>query len=676
MRTDPRIALAIAVLVLALASGSGSRAGELDPGEEAAGLLLAPELRSDQARASEASELLAAERRRKFADLSAEIVDLGIHASLQVSPLKLLRSVGRVGRGLRDWDDRSLVEDEALVLLGPGARSGELDAASLALYARLERRESEARVAELLSEAERALGAGDLRRTRRTVDRALELEPGSTRADRLLDEIDEQEWRVLLDEQAEQEEATSEFSIAGWEVQLGAALLLDDLTRAQELGPVDSSDAALARAAARHLGGDRDRALDELRRISRGRDRAAKLASEWLVDPRLDPDAAFETELDLYRTRRALGWVGGEELSTTAVPSATDALALSRGGFEAWRESYRAWRTALSPANLVIDAPARAWRSWQPEGRELGSAARRYLELAPDGERAAEAASWLESLAAQERSRPRAAAFQDGVLVLPHSKTAWTRLAATRVVVARAALEGAAPELLDELSADAAAVLISLDTESGRPVEAGSRISTARSLALLAGLASGIEGATLSTRGESASGVLGHLRRMDARVRAGRSLVASAWRVEPASGADAFQAALVDGQRARMAGAVELERREENFVAERAFGGGSLSCPAETPCIELRRDYDPMFYANGDADGELGLGARASLDHARVAVEVGTFGPRASLVIPFARWLGISRYFPVEARLAVGLDGISAVPHRSTDASIAPDPSF
>lgn len=674
MRTDPRVALAITVLVLAL--GSRASAGELEVGEEAASLLLAPELRSDQARASEASELLVAERRRKFADLSSEIVDLGIHASLQVSPLKLLRSVGRVGRGLRDWDDRSLVEDEALVLLGPGARSGDLDAASLALYARLERRESEARVAELLSEAERAFGAGDLRRTRRTVDRALELEPGSTRADRLLDEIDEQEWRATLDEQAEPEQDTSEFSIAAWEVQLGTALLLDDLARAQELGPIDSSDAALARAAARHLGGDRARAIDELRRVARGRDRAATLASEWLADPSMDPDAAFETELGLYRTRRALGWVGGEELATTAVPSATDALALTRDGFEAWRESYRAWRAVLTPVNLMIDAPARAWRSWQPEGRALGSAAQRYLELAPDGERASEAAWWIESLSAQERSRPRAAAFQDGVLVLPHSKTAWTRLSATRVVVARAALEGAAPELLDELSGDAAAFLISLDTESGRPVEAGSRLSTARSLALLAGLASGIESATLAARGESSSGVLGHLRRMDARVRAGRSLVARAWRGEQTSGADAFQAALVDGQRTRTLGAVELERREENLVAERALGAESLSCPPETPCIEPRRDYDPMFYANGDADGELGVGARASLDHARVAIEVGTFGPRASLVIPFARWLGISRYFPVEARLAVGLDGISAVPHRSADASVVPDPSF
>lgn len=676
MRTDPRIALAVLVLALVLALGSRSSADALDAGEEAASLLLEPELRSDQARASEASELLAAERRRKFADLSAEIVDLGIHASLQASPLELLRSVGRVGRGLRDWDDRSLVEDEALVLLGPGARRGDLDAASLALYTRLERRESEARVAELLAEAERALGAGDLRRTRRTVDRALALEPGSTRADRLLDEIDEREWRASSDEPLEPVPAAAEFSIPAWEVQLGTALLLDDFARAEELGPADSSDARLARAAARHLAGDRDGALDALRQVARGRDRAATLAAEWLADPGLDPDAAFETELGRYRTRRALGWVGGEELATTAVPAATDALALSRHGFEAWRESYRAWRAALTPVNLVIDAPARAWRSWQPEGRALGSAAQRYLELAPEGERAGEAASWLESLSAQERSRPREAAFRDGVLVLPRSKTAWTRLSATRVVVARAALEGAASELLQELPGDAAAFLISLDTESGRPVEAGSRLSTARSLALLAGLASGIEDATLAARGESSSEVLGHLRRMDARVRAGRPLVARAWRAELSSGVDALETALVDGQRARTLGAIELERREENLVAERPLGGESLSCPAETPCIEPRRSYDPMFFANGDADGELGVGARAHFDDARVSVEVGTFGPRASLVIPFARWLGISGYFPVEARLAVGLDGISAAPRRSTAASTSPDPSF
>ena len=51
-------------------------------------------------------------------------------------------------------------------------------------------------------------------------------------------------------------------------------------------------------------------------------------------------------------------------------------------------------------------------------------------------------------------------------------------------------------------------------------------------------------------------------------------------------------------------------------------------------------------------------------------------GPRASLVIPVARWLGISRFFPVEARLAIGLDGISAVPGRDKHPTDLPDPSF
>jgi len=59
-----------------------------------------------------------------------------------------------------------------------------------------------------------------------------------------------------------------------------------------------------------------------------------------------------------------------------------------------------------------------------------------------------------------------------------------------------------------------------------------------------------------------------------------------------------------------------------------------------------------------------------------VSLEVGSYGPRAQLVIPFARWLGIGRFFPVEARLAVGLDGISAGPHRDSGADDAPDASF
>ena len=76
-----------------------------------------------------------------------------------------------------------------------------------------------------------------------------------------------------------------------------------------------------------------------------------------------------------------------------------------------------------------------------------------------------------------------------------------------------------------------------------------------------------------------------------------------------------------------------------------------------------------MFFASSDVDGDVGVGARAGFENAQLSFEVGLSGPRASLVIPFARWLGIGRFFPVDARLAVGLDGISAGPGRDEDAT-------
>ena len=677
MRPDVCVRAALALALLALSLGAKAAAGEFAECDEAESLLLAPELRSEQARAGEASELVAAEHRRKLADLSAAFVDLGLHASVQASPLRLLRTAGKIGREVRDWDDRTQVEDEALTLLEPGARRGDLDVESLALYSRLERRESAARVAQLLADAETAFGAGDLRRTRRTIDRALELEPGSSHADRLLDEIDERAWRAAPDDDATAPDRSLHGQIEAWEVQLGTALLVDDFARARELGPDDANSATLGRATARYLEGDRAQALDAFDRLAGGDDAAAERAREFLADPALNPSGAFDQEVRLYRTRRALGWMGGAELAETAVPSTAEALSFSRDGYRAWQGSYRAWRNVLKPVNLVIDAPARVWRSWQPDGHALRGAAERYLELAPEGERAAEASSWLDTLGAQERQSARVSAFQDGVLVLPHAQTPWSRLSSTRIVVASLALAAAAPELEVELAAgDAPALVLALDTELGRPKATGSSLSEAASLEVLARLASGIERATLAARGDSESGVLASLRRLDARVRQGRTLVVTPWTPEANSGIDALGSALVDGERSRTIGDVELERRRETLVAERPLGGGGVVCPQQTACIELRREVDPVFFASSDSDGEVGVGARANFQDAQLSIEIGSHGPRASLVIPIARWLGIGRFVPVEARLAVGLDGISAGPERDKHAGDTPDPSF
>ena len=675
MRPEARAALLVALLALAVAARAA--AADVANCDAAADLLLAPELRSDQARASEAVELLSAERNRKLADLSSAFVGLGLHASVQASPLKLLRSAGKLGRGVRDWNDRTGVEDEALSLLEPGARSGGLDAASLALYTRLQQRDSDERVAELLADAEHAFGAGDLRRTRRALERALTLDPGSARADRLLDEIDLREWRATPDEGEAVAAAPVHDQIEAWEVRLGTALLVDDFARARSLGPDDASEAALARAIARYLDGDRGHALAELHRIAGGDDPTAARAGQFLADPDVNPARLLDAEASLYRTRRALGWMGGEELAETAVPSTREALSLSRDGYRAWQGTYKAWRNSFRLVNLLIDAPARAWRSWQPDGRALHDAAERYLEVAPEGERAAEAAAWLETLGAQERSSARVAPFQDGMLVLPHARTPWSRLSSTRVVVSRQALEAAAPELIAELEVgDAPALLLALDTELGRAATSGTPLSERAALEILSSLAGGLEGATLAPRGDSTSGVLVSLRRLDARVRAGRTLVAQPWTLEANASLGALGTALVDGEQTRTVGDVQVERRSDQVVAERELDGGGAFCPRATTCIDLRREVDPIFFASSGSDGEASVGARAGFEDAHVSFEFGTAGPHASVVIPVARWLGIGRFFPIEARLAVGLDGISAGPALDKHAGDDAEPSL
>jgi hypothetical protein len=284
--------------------------------------------------------------------------------------------------------------------------------------------------------------------------------------------------------------------------------------------------------------------------------------------------------------------------------------------------------------NLVIDAPARAWRSWQPDGRALHDAAERYLELAPDGDHAAEATGWLDTLGAQERASARVSPFQDGILVLPHARTRFARLSSTRIVVARAALEAEALDLLEMLGVgDAPALLLALDSEPGRAALSGDALPSSASLEVLERLASGIERATLSPRASSASALLESLRRLDQRVREGRALIAQPWTLAAAAGLDAVGAALVDGGRTRTVGDVEVARHREALLAERDLGGSGAFCPRETQCIDVRRDVNQALFARTDADGEAGIGARAGFDDAQLAVEVGTSGPRLSLVI-------------------------------------------
>jgi hypothetical protein len=118
---------------------------------------------------------------------------------------------------------------------------------------------------------------------------------------------------------------------------------------------------------------------------------------------------------------------------------------------------------------------------------------------------------------------------------------------------------------------------------------------------------------------------------------------------------DAFGAALIDRsvQRARS----RSSARRDTFVAERAARGFDQLLPARDE-LHRRAAQSPVFYARATRTA-MWVWARAPARTRSLSLEIGTSGPRASLVLPFARWLGLARFFPVDARVG-SLDGISA----------------
>jgi hypothetical protein len=129
--------------------------------------------------------------------------------------------------------------------------------------------------------------------------------------------------------------------------------------------------------------------------------------------------------------------------------------------------------------------------------------------------------------------------------------------------------------------------------------------------------------------------------------------------------------ALVDGTRARTVGDIELARDDDKIVAGRQLDGDGAYCLAETPCIDRKLPVNGELFASTTAEGSAGVGARADYRQAQLSIVMGTSGPHATLVLPIARWLGIVHLLPVEARVDVGLDGISAGPRVDTSAADA-----
>lgn len=657
----------VAAGLLFLAAGGRAHASDsTEPSDAATELLLAPELGGGDDRAREARDLLDTDRNRKIAVISSALVDLGINASVGASPVKILQCAGDLGRGVLDWSKRTSGEERALLLLAPGALGGQLDDTTRALYERLEGRERRSLVSGLLDDGQRALAAGKVRRARIAVDRALELDPSSERADALLDAIDARTRsdgaRAIFD----LEPAQPALAFEAWDVRLATSLLTDKDARDRSAAPSDDPTLGLARATARYESGERAEALDDLRRIGKMDGAAAEVAREILEDRSINPERALDDEIFSYTKRRSLGVLGGTSLANNGLALDPDNVEFTTDGYRKLKNSYKMLRKTLNPVNLLLDAPARWWRGWRPEGGALREAATRYLDLEPDGARAEEARSWLETLRGDERGSSTVTPFRDGYFVLPHAHTRYARIAPRRVVVSVEALERQDPGLVSELGLDESPAFVLGESGLG---EGATELDPVRALTLLARLADGLEAGALQSRNQSTADVLEAVRRLDARIRTGTTLRIAPRLPDVAAGLSEVGTALVDGARARTVGSISISRKDEDIVAGRELGGDGAFCLPETPCIDRKLPVDGGLFARTSGGDSAGVGARAGYRAAQLSVEMGTGGPHASLVLPLARWLGITHYLPIEARVDVGLGGLSAGPRLDSTAA-------
>ncbi len=79
-------------------------------------------------------------------------------------------------------------------------------------------------------------------------------------------------------------------------------------------------------------------------------------------------------------------------------------------------------------------------------------------------------------------------------------------------------------------------------------------------------------------------------------------------------------------------------------------------------CVDRSLALRGTLYGRLDLSKDALVGARTSFYNAKLALEVSRSGPRASLVLPLAAWLGLAQWIPFEAHLDISLAGISLGP--------------
>ncbi len=631
MRPDARDLGRTAVRVALIAAGVGllvlllaplARSQDVDAGARAAELMLDREPVTTEERVDEARELLERERERRMLRVGEQALELGLSASLRASPRRLLGKARRLAREVRSLDDRGLAEEEALRLLEPeeaSLRGGDADGREL--YVRLQDRERRERVSALARRVREQIDRGRLRGARRSLRRIADLDPAAPELAGLRERV----ARAAAREPAPLHVDPAEMDVA--------AALLAGHFEAAEHRPAHGPDARLAVALARDATSARAEALADLEALAAGEGRAAESAGRWLADPRVHPEAALDRAWSQARLEGWLGHIGGDDLA--------------RDGSELSRDAVRAWKASAEPLNLAVSVPARLASGYTPRADAYRRAAVAYLERFPEGPRAARVRQRLGELGAEDPDR-LAGAFRDGRLELP--ATSHTRRDDPELVVTRAAL-GVAGALDPELPR--AWLRLASDGCSGALHEG------AAAHALLDALGAGVESGELRTSRGSGE-TLELLRRLDRAVVRGEALCARQ-DVPLLASADALRSALVEGGKARVPGAVDVARGGDDVRLTRHWRASS-GCPAGAACIDTEQAIDGFFYARVETDGDVRVGARTGLQGASLALDMGRSGPRATVVVPVARWIGLGRWLPLEAQVDIDLGGVSVGP--------------
>jgi hypothetical protein len=624
------VAAAVAGLLVLVVQSSALAAQPISASELADILSERSPLTADE-RLEAAQEVLRDERSRRVRDVTGAALNAGWSVWQGGSPRRVAKSAVRLANRMWKFRSRSRAEDEALELLETAVMSGDLNPDLHELYAELRHREQRERRDAQIEDAERALRSGALGLARIRARRTLELDPSSERAAELLAELDMPTPRGAPAVPGEIQE---------WEARLSAALLAGDFERALANEP-RAADAQLAQAVARYLRGDQAEALLALDELKERDDAVGAVALRWYERRDLNAELAFSRAQRAYRTKRTLGVLGGEELATQ--------------GFGLSRDSVDSWRDSAELTNVALSIPLRIARRWHPDRSELRGAARQYLDDLPEGDKADAAADWLLALGMTDAPE---VGWDDGRFVLPRAQTPYRALAPRALVVTRAVLDS---EALGD--ADWARELLSAAPALRLVAERGAQnsgLAPERARAVLADLALALEQRSVQAHEGSRDEALGAIRRLDAAVREGAALVAQGWFPEGTSLRDSLEDTVLDGH-ARDA-TLRYKRKDESILVGTGFGRARFRCPDDAVCVDRESLFRGALYGNLDLGADFKIGARTGFARASLALEVGRYGPQASIVLPVGHWLHVDGWIPVEARFSFGLEGISFKP--------------